>query len=107
MKDESLFYSELGNNILSIRTRKGISQDDLAKEIGLSRPSIANIEKGKQRPSIYILLQLSKILGVDIKELLPESIISYNKIDIGNVISLDKTKSDLFSENFISFLDEI
>lgn len=107
MKDENLFYNELGNNILSIRTKKGISQDDLAKKIGLSRPSIANIEKGKQRPSIYTIMQIIEILGVEIKDLLPESEQSHNNIEIGNVISLDKTRSDLFSRNFKSFLEQI
>lgn len=103
MIDEDLFYIDLGNNISSIRTKKGISQDDLAKEIGLSRPSIANIEKGKQRPSIYTLIQICTYLGVELLELLPLS--SQDNFEIGNVISLDINKSELNTVNFKKFLD--
>lgn len=105
MKDEDLFYSDLGNNISSIRTKKGISQDDLAKEIGLSRPSIANIEKGKQRPSIFTLMQICNLLGVELLELLPIS--SQDNFEIGNVISLDINKSELNTISFKNFLNKL
>ena len=105
MNDEELFYNDLGNNISSIRTKKGISQDDLAKEIGLSRPSIANIEKGKQRPSIFTLMQICNLLGVGLYELLPLS--SQENFEIGNVISLDINKSELNTTSFKKFLDNL
>ncbi|HAT3994130.1 TPA: helix-turn-helix transcriptional regulator [Elizabethkingia anophelis] len=93
--NESQFFTNLGANISSIRINKGINQDDLAKFLDLSRPSIVNIEKGKQKPSIYTLILIADYLMVDIKDLLPD--ISPT-IDRMNVIGLGFDKS-IFSQD--------
>ncbi|MEC4041900.1 helix-turn-helix domain-containing protein [Myroides odoratimimus] len=105
MNDEDLFYNDLGNNISSIRTKKGISQDDLAKEIRLSRPSVANIEKGKQRPSIFTLVQISKLLEVSLSDLLP--VPSQNSFEINHFIGQETSKDELNTINFKDFLNKI
>ena len=43
--NENQFYEVLGSNISSIRIKKGLKQEELANHLGLSRPSIVNIEK--------------------------------------------------------------
>lgn len=42
-------YRQFGLKVESIRTAIGLSQQDLAKRIGLTRASISNIESGNQR----------------------------------------------------------
>ena len=42
-------YRQFGAKIEGMRTTLGITQEDLAKRVGLTRASIANIESGKQR----------------------------------------------------------
>ena len=100
--NENQFFTNLGANISSIRIKKGINQDDLATYFGLSRPSIVNIEKGKQKPSIYTLILIANYLMVDIKDLIPDL---YLTIDKTNIIGLDIDKS-IFSEDrdFIKFM---
>lgn len=42
-------YRQFGAKIESIRIATGVSQEELAKRVGLKRTSITNIEAGRQR----------------------------------------------------------
>lgn len=52
----------LGKNIARIRTKAGISQDQMAELVGISTRYIQRIEQGENIPSLTILLTLRKIL---------------------------------------------
>lgn len=65
------FFSTIGNKIMLLRKEKGIDQESLAINIGLSRSSIINIEKGRQRPSVFQLWLMARYLGVTISDLIP------------------------------------
>jgi putative transcriptional regulator len=57
------------NIIREIRTEKGLRQEDLGEQIGVSRQTINAIEKGKFDPSLSTAFKLSKKLGLKIEEL--------------------------------------
>ncbi len=65
------FYSKLGENIKAARKKRGYSQDDLTKHVGLTRTSIVNIEKGRQHPPMHVIMNIASLFNVDINELLP------------------------------------
>ena len=48
------------------RIKKGISQYKLAKVTGMSKSSILYIENGKQHPTLYTIILISKYLNVEI-----------------------------------------
>lgn len=54
----------VGRTIRVLRKSSGMSQADLAREIGLSRTSVVNIEAGRQRPTIDTLDAVGVALGV-------------------------------------------
>jgi transcriptional regulator with XRE-family HTH domain len=56
-----------------IRENKNIPQEELAAFSGLTRSSIANIEKGKQRVLLHQLVFFARRLEVGLAELLPEA----------------------------------
>lgn len=60
----------LGSNIKAERNRKRLSQFQLAEKINVSESTISLIERGLQTPSILLVLDISKILEIDINELL-------------------------------------
>ena len=62
----------IGKRIRRIRLDKKISLDTMANETGLAKEFIKKIEAGDQRPSVGILLQISKILHIDSNFLLKE-----------------------------------
>jgi len=57
-------------NLRRIRHEKGISQDDLAYEAGMSRSYLSQLEKGKFYVSLRIIGRLADVLKVDAAEFL-------------------------------------
>tara|TARA_R110002072_G_scaffold72613_7_gene173454 strand:- start:9451 stop:9651 length:201 start_codon:yes stop_codon:yes gene_type:complete len=56
------------NTIKVQRAIKDLTQDDLAKEMGVSRQTINSIEKGRYVPSTVLALKLSAIFGISVNE---------------------------------------
>ncbi|MEX2029265.1 MAG: helix-turn-helix transcriptional regulator [Candidatus Paceibacterota bacterium] len=67
MKNES---AKLGSNLKRIRTKKGISQGDIGRELKVSRGFVSTIENGKTNPTLSTITKLAKALGVSTNELL-------------------------------------
>jgi transcriptional regulator with XRE-family HTH domain len=68
---DHLFYRQFGQLVSQARRTRGISQEMLADELGLSRTSITNIEKGRQPIQLHSLYLIARLLAVELKELLP------------------------------------
>jgi len=66
-KEESI---KLGQNLKRIRTKKGISQGDIARALDVSRGYISNIENGKTNPTLATISRLAKAVNVSINELI-------------------------------------
>ena len=62
MKD-NLSQQEIGQRISLLRKQKGWSQEDLAKSVGLSRSSVAQLELGNRSLDVMELQKLSLLLG--------------------------------------------
>ena len=54
---------ELISQLISARTKKGLTQAQLAKKMGTKQSAIARIEGGDSNPSIAFLEKLTKALG--------------------------------------------
>jgi transcriptional regulator with XRE-family HTH domain len=67
------FYSEFGRLVRSARDARGLTQDELAVRMGVSRAAIASIETGRQKVSLDLLPRFARFLGVEPFELLPPS----------------------------------
>ena len=65
-----LISQKLGENIKKIRTRKGMSQGDICRALGVDRAYISNIESGKQNPTLATIEKIAEALGVKVNELL-------------------------------------
>lgn len=69
---ELAWYVELGRAIREARTAAGITQTGLARTIGLTRSSIANIEAGRQVTTPYTVARIHGLLGLEMRGLAPE-----------------------------------
>ena len=54
---------QIGQRIVELRKKKQLSQEDLAKIVGISRPSVTQIELGKRSLNIMELQKLAKQLS--------------------------------------------
>lgn len=61
---------KIGKFILELRLKNGLSQNQLAKMIPVSRQAVSSWELGKALPDLGTLLRLSKIFDVSIDEIL-------------------------------------
>ncbi|MDP2383709.1 MAG: helix-turn-helix transcriptional regulator [Nitrospirota bacterium] len=55
----------VGKRIKIVRQRNGLTQDQLAEQVGLSPKYISGIERGVENPTMDILIRLAKVLGVE------------------------------------------
>lgn len=60
------------NKIKAMREKKGITQVNFAKEMGVSQQCITKWETGKAMPQASRLPKLAKTLGCSIEELLED-----------------------------------
>lgn len=67
MRDERLKI--LSKNIKAERVRKGLSQAELAYEVGVSYNTICQVEQSRQMPSAMIVFDISRVLGISVDEL--------------------------------------
>lgn len=70
MTNETTKLNILGRNIFNARKSKGLSQNELAELLDISREHLAKIETGKRRISLKLLFDLSKKLEVPEAQLL-------------------------------------
>lgn len=67
---------EMGKRIAALRRESGLTQEQLAKEAGISARYLRRIELGHIYPHIKTIARLAEILGVEVE------IIIVNKTDM-------------------------
>lgn len=58
-------YSDLGKKVKLLRTRKGITQEDLAHVLKLSKSQVSNLENGRRNLSLRQLEKVCEFFKVD------------------------------------------
>lgn len=60
------------DNVRSNRERLGLSQEELARRVGLTNSAVSQWEGGRAKPRIGVMKALSEIFGMTVSELLGE-----------------------------------
>lgn len=109
--------AEFGERLREVRSKKGLSQQELADAMGLTQASISQFEKGQRLPTPANITKLSEILEVprnylagedqgafekailmrNIKQLTPESIKKIN--EFAEFIKSQESSKNLEKEN--------
>jgi transcriptional regulator with XRE-family HTH domain len=85
-----------GERLLSIRKKKKVSQDDLAKLIGVHAPVIGRYERNEVKPSIEVATNIANALEVSLDYLVGitdvnlDSEVMKQILDIQKLNELDK-----------------
>ena len=58
----------MNNRIEEMRNLRGIRQEELAKEMGVSRQTISSLENGRYNPSILLAYRIARFFGSTIEE---------------------------------------
>ncbi len=91
-----LSQKQIGQRIAELRKIKGFSQEDLAKSVNISRPSLAQIELGNRSVNILELQELSMELGFSLDDFMS------NDFEINQEINAEKEKSTNIVEERIA-----
>lgn len=58
----------LHNNIRRIRFERGMTQEELALRVGVSRQTVMSIERGATNPSVLLAYKIAMALQTDVTE---------------------------------------
>lgn len=62
--------TDLAANVKTLRTRLGMSQEELGDTANLHRSYVSGIERGTRNPTLEVLQRLASALNVSVSELL-------------------------------------
>lgn len=106
----------IGGEIRKLREAGGMSQEELAGLVGVSRPSLVHIEGGKRKVSAEELIRFADIFGLTLDQLVnsslrPEVVVeeegTVKKPSQGLRISIPQEKYDKFKEVLLYLLVRI
>lgn len=61
---------QIGKTIASNRKEKGLTQEDLAKHLGVSKPAVSKWESGQSYPDIILLPELASFFNITVDQLI-------------------------------------
>jgi putative transcriptional regulator len=59
---------KVSNNVNKLRGEKGVTQEDMARSIGVTRQTIIAIEKGNYTPSVLLALKIARYFKKSVEE---------------------------------------
>ena len=105
-------YSNLGGKLKLLRTKRGITQDDLAQFLDLSKGQVSNLENGRRNLSLRQLEKICEFFKVDMSyffmvetsdsclDLIEKARILFNSNELSS-----EEKEDLFTSIMRVYLD--
>lgn len=70
MNNKATKIYRLGRKIFAKRKELGLSQNELAENLDISREHLAKIETAKRTVSLDLLIEISDALGVKVRDLI-------------------------------------
>ena len=111
------FNKKLVSRIKELREKQNISQQELAKSVGVSRQTIYYLERGMSNPSLTLSLDIAKILNKSIEEIFyyepvvidilgnktvdeMDEIAEFTGIEVEKILNLRKIDDNQLSERY-------
>lgn len=86
----ALTQKQIGERIAELRKLKGFSQADLAKNVGMSRPSLAQIELGNRNVDIRELQKFSMVLAFSLDDFMSADFVASQDLHVPDGDSSEK-----------------
>jgi len=93
--EELLFNRGVGARLRERRSEAALTQDQLAVHAGMTRGSIANIERGEQMPGLYRLVLICTALGCELQDVMPDESVSAESV------------ANAMSDNYLSAVQKV
>ncbi len=100
MEERKANYIEIGRQIQKYRQKAGLTQEQLAENVGTSQKHLSRIELGYHLPNFEIVIALATVLDVPIDAFVQD--LSDNKIN--TFLELMKKDIEQMSDNQLNML---
>jgi putative transcriptional regulator len=57
------------NRVRELRTQRGLSQAEIASELGVSRQTVISIENGRYMPSLPLAFRIARFFGTPVEKM--------------------------------------
>jgi len=71
-KSQRELYETVGRRVRETRKASKLTQEELASRVSMTRTSVTNIEKGRQKILLHTLFELAAAMKVSVVRLIPE-----------------------------------
>lgn len=104
IRKKFMFFKKLKE----LRIKSGLSQTQLAKQLGVSQQSYARWESGKYTPTLDTIQKVSNYFNISIEELISDKPLSLERILSSETITFqDNNLSDKQLDNLKQFVKEL
>jgi putative transcriptional regulator len=69
LRVDNRVVTQFTSNVKIHREKVGLTQEALARELGVSRQTVVNMERGSNEPKVLLAIALAAVLGVAVGEL--------------------------------------
>ncbi len=105
--NEMLLNDLVRKRIKELRTEKGLTQEELAREVNLSRAAIANYESNNYPvDKLTVIYKICAALDVEINDILPPVSVILDKSSPDVVINQDQNLPDKVKAELKEFIEE-
>ena len=66
------------NKLKELRSNSGITQEQLAEHLGVSRQTVISIESGRYNPSIILAYKMARLFNCSIEE-----VFDFSEVELG------------------------
>ena len=89
----------LGNSLFHARKRRGLSQEDVAEKLGVSRQTISKWEKNYSIPDAEVLVKLADVLEVQTSQLL--------EVKVDSDVQTTEEKQNAYAEQLAHIAEQM
>lgn len=57
------------NTVYTLRTKKNLTQEELAQKLGITRQTVISIEKGNYTPSVLLALKIAAVFKIRVEDI--------------------------------------
>jgi len=59
----------VSNTVYALRTKRSLTQEELAQKLGITRQTVISIEKGNYTPSVLLALKIASVFKVQVEDI--------------------------------------
>ena len=90
---------KFGDKLILLRKKKGLSQEELAEKLGVSRQSVSKWESNNTYPETDKIIQICNIFDCSMDDLINDKVTDINQASRKNKINWNDAK-----ESFLDFI---